>query len=65
LTRSTSGIGWSGAAVAIWRLKRSVVPSNIHAPSRQREVVSIAEAVESQRDGFEDVVVCADGDLSA
>jgi len=31
----------SGAAVAIWRLKRSVVPSYIHPPSLQREAVSI------------------------
>ena len=41
LTRSTSGIGLSGAAVVISRLKRSVVPSNIHPPSLQREPVSI------------------------
>lgn len=41
LTRSTSGIGLSGAAVAISRLKRSVVPSNIHPPPVQREAVSI------------------------
>jgi len=41
LTRSTSGIGVSGAAVAISRLKRSVVSSNIHPPSLQREAVSI------------------------
>jgi hypothetical protein len=41
LTRSTSGIGVSGAAVAISRLKRSVVPSNAHPPSLQREPVSI------------------------
>src|SRR5688500_959138 len=40
-TRSTSGIGLSGAAVGIARLKRRVVPSNVHAPSLQREVVSI------------------------
>jgi hypothetical protein len=41
LTRSTSGIGVSGAAVEISRLKRSVVPSNIHPPSLQRELFSI------------------------
>jgi hypothetical protein len=41
LNRSTSGIGLSGAAVAISRLNRSVVPSNIHPPSLQRESVSI------------------------
>lgn len=41
LTRSTSGIGLSGAAVAISRLKRSVVPSNIHPPSLQCDPVSI------------------------
>ena len=41
LTCSTSGIGLSGAAVAISRLNRSVIPSNIHPPSLQREPVSI------------------------
>ena len=36
LTRSTSGIGLSGAAVEISRLKRSVVPAHFHPPSLQR-----------------------------
>ena len=42
LTRNTRGIGLSGTAVAISRLKRSVVPSKAHLPSLQREPVSIA-----------------------
>ena len=41
LTRRTSGIGLSGAEVAISRLKRRVVPSNVHPPSLQRELASI------------------------
>src|SRR5437016_2588655 len=41
LTRSTSGIGRSGGAVAISRLKRRVVPSNVQPPSLQREAGSI------------------------
>src|SRR5215213_8360712 len=40
-TCSTSGIGLSGGAVAISRLNRSIVPSNIHPPSLQRDPFSI------------------------
>jgi hypothetical protein len=37
LTRSVSGIGLSGWGVAISGVKRSAVPSKVHAPSRHRE----------------------------
>src|SRR3954453_5540718 len=38
-TRNVSGIGRSGAAVGISRVKWRVVPSNAHEPSLQREAV--------------------------